>query len=191
MRINYKNIFFILCAVFASQVLRAYSQKINDIELKVIDCAKKPDEILISMPSPVALSDIFITINQFLQRDIHPVYLQISNNSKNPIMILQKSITKQINPEDAARMFHINFGPFGCLIYLSEDHIKTFNEHLDQIFNQTFTEQFNTSKAIINPGLSATKIVLLNNKGPLEFTCQVFDQGGKEVVASFTMDLKN
>jgi len=212
---NYKQIFtFALCTLIAPHALYAYTQTINGIELKVSDCAAKPQELLISITNPVTSTVNPITVDQFLQKSMHPVRLKISNNSKNSIVISPKSVLKEyIDADQAARMFHIDhlITPHliaeACVVgilcpiqilsgiaywYGVNHYIKTTNEHLTQAFNQTFGEQNKKGKCIIKPGSSVTKILLLKEEDESpQFTLQVFDEQNKQAIACFDITLKN
>ena len=84
------------------QALHGHTQVVNDIELKVNDCADNPGEVLV-------YGGTSITVAQFLQKGIHPVKLKISNKSNEPIIISPKSVFKeQVDVENAARMFHVD-----------------------------------------------------------------------------------
>lgn len=100
---NHKRIFSLLiCALLAPHMLSGYTQVNNNIELKVHDCAANPGQALVYATNP-------ITAGQFLQKGIHPVRLKITNKSDAPIIISSKSVFKeQVDPYQAARMFHLN-----------------------------------------------------------------------------------
>lgn len=217
---NYKQIFgFALCTLIASQGLYAHTQTVNNIELKVHDCAAKPEEILVHTSHPV-------TVGQFLQKGIHPVRLKISNNSDAPIIISAKSIFKeQVDVDQAARMFHldnqytsslfldyylmtIGINTLFCIIpgilsiifpiippgsivaAVYYFRVKGKNAELTQAFNRMLAEQYKNGVCVIQPGSSATKIVLLKQDHRISrFTFRAFDEQNKQFVASFEVAL--
>ena len=86
---SYKQIFaFSICALLMPQVLYGHTQVVNDIELKVNDCADNPGEVLV-------YGGTSITVAQFLQKGIHPVKLKISNKSNESMIISPKSVFKE------------------------------------------------------------------------------------------------
>lgn len=194
-KMNHKQAFALLvCSLLAPQVLCAYTQMTNDIELKVNDCAANLGEVLVYTSNP-------ITAGQFLEKGIHPVRVKISNKSNHPIVVSPKSVFKeQVDVFQAARMFHLDnqftasllldyylltiainsvvglgigglvsvFVPIlppGSLIAgVYCLYVRDKNKQLSENFNRILAEQRANGECVIQPGASMTKILLLKKE---------------------------
>lgn len=209
---------FLACIAFSSHALYGYIQKVNDIELKVKDCADNLGEVLVYASNPV-------TAGQFLQKGIHPVKLKIFNKSSEPVIISSKSVFKElVEVESAARMFHANnqftrslfldaclittgvnvfawgpavpfsfiagFLPGSALGAIYWMYVRGKNSQLNQDFMRALAEHNKNSECVIQPGSSVTKILLLKQDQRISrFTFRVFDEQNKQFVASFEVNL--
>lgn len=218
---THKQIFGLLvCTLLTAQTLSAYTQTINDIELKVNDYATNPETILVYANTP-------ITAGQFLTKGIHPIRLKVTNKSDAPIIISPKSVFKeQVDAYQAARMFHVNnqftsslffdacllttgvnvfaWGPAIPLSFIAGFlpgsavgaiywfYVRSKNGQLNHAFDRALMEQYKNGECVIQPGSSTTKIVLLKQDHRISrFTFRVFDQPSKQTAASFEVALDN
>jgi len=211
---------FAVCALLVPHALYGYTQVSNDIELTVNDYADNPGEVLVYGSRPITAAQflqkgIHPVKLKISNKSSDPVIISPKSVFKELVGVenaarmfhVDNQWTSSLLLDACLLATGVNIATM-CMIppmiiitlwtwfpgnvigAIYWFNVRGKNKQLNQDFIRALAEQHKNGECVIQPGSSATKILLLKQDHRLSrFTFRVFDEQNKQFVASFEVAL--